>query len=126
MKECRNNLVQESLEHRLDCSSEFASSSDVGNGPSILAAPQSGRPTSISRAHRIALFSMVETSHALKQLSELFQSSHLVSHGSLLLTRKLFGLGVEVWTPLTPLQMKLRILNHTLLLHLFLNLCLSA
>ena len=39
--ECRNNLVQESLEPRLDCSYDLANSSVVGNGLSFLAAPQS-------------------------------------------------------------------------------------
>ena len=53
--ECRNSLVQESVEHRLDCSSDFASSSDVVNGPSILETSQSGQSTSVSRAYRIAL-----------------------------------------------------------------------
>ena len=120
--ECRINLVQESLEHRLDYSSDLASSSDVGDDLSILAAPQSGHPISVFRVRRIALLSMVENSHALKQLSALFPSWHLVSHGSLLLIRTLFGL----LTPLICPQMRLRIPNHTLLVHLGLSLCLSA
>ena len=124
--ECRNNPVQESLEHRIDFSSDLASSSNAGSSFSTLAAPQSGLPTSISRAHRIELLSMVETCHALKQLSTLFQSSHPVIHESLLLIEMLFGLGVSVLTPLTCLQMKSRILNHTLLVYLGLSLCLSA
>ena len=94
--ECRNNLVQESLEYRLHCSSDLASSSDVGNGLSILAAPQSGHPNSNSRAHRVALLPKVETSHALNQLSALFQSQLLVSHESLLLIRTFLGLEVEI------------------------------
>ena len=124
--ECRNNLVQESLEHRLDYSSDLASSSDVANDLSILAAPQSGHPISVFRVRRIALLSVVETSHALKQLSTLFPSWHLVSYGSLLLIRTLFGLEVEVLTPLICSQIRLRIPNHTLLVHLGLSLCLSA
>ena len=94
--ECRNNLFQESLEPRLDCSSGLASSSNLGSGLSTLAAPQSVHPISVVRVRGIALLSMVETSHALKQLSALFQSWHLLSHGSLLLIRTLFRLGVEV------------------------------
>ena len=93
--ECRNKLVQESLEPRWDCSSDLPSSSDVDKGVSILAAPPSGHPTSVSPPTRIAVLSMIETSHALKQLSALFQSWHLVNHGSLLLIRTLFGLEVE-------------------------------
>ena len=124
--ECRNNLVQESLEPLLDFSSDLASPSNVGSGLSTLTAPQSGLPNSVSRAHRIVMLSMVESSHALKQLSELFQSWHLVSHGSLLLMRTLCGLGVEGKTTLTCLQKKSRILNHTLLVHLGLSLRLSA
>ena len=72
--EYRNNLVQESLEHRLYCSSDLANSSGVGNGLPILAAPQSGHPISVFRVRRIALLSIVEVSHAPKQLSALFQS----------------------------------------------------
>ena len=56
---CRSSLVQQLLELRLDCSSDLASSSDVGTDLSTLADLQSGHPTSFSREHRIALSSMV-------------------------------------------------------------------
>ena len=36
----------------------------MGSGLSTLAALQSGHPIAVFRAHRIALLSMVETSHA--------------------------------------------------------------
>ena len=71
---CRISLVQEFLEVRLGCSSDLASSSDVGSDHSTLADLQSGHPTSVSREHRIALSSMVETSRALNSLSALFPS----------------------------------------------------
>ena len=59
------NVVKEKLEHRLDCRSDLANSSYVVNGPSTLAAPQSGHPTSVSRAIRVALLSLVETTLVL-------------------------------------------------------------
>ena len=124
--ECCNNLVQESLEPRLNCSSDLASSSKVGSGLSALAAPQSGHPISLFRVRRIALLSIAETSHGLTQLSALFQSLHPVIHGSLLLIEMLCGLGVGVLTPLICPQMRLRIPNHTLQVLLGLSLCLSA
>ena len=89
---CRSSHVQELLELRSDCSSDSASSSDVGSNLSTPADLQSGHPTSISREHRIALSLMVETSHALKPLSELFPSWHFLIRGFLLLAKTLFGL----------------------------------
>ena len=71
---CRSSLVQELLEIRLDCSSGSASSSVVASDLSTLADLQSGHPTSVSREHRFALSPMVETSHAVKQLSAQFPS----------------------------------------------------
>ena len=121
--ECRNNLVHESLEPRLDCSSDLLSSSNVGSGLSTLEAPQSGHPISVFRVRRFALLSMVETSHGLKDLSALFQSLHPVILRCRLLIEMLFGLGVEVLTPLICQQMRLRIPNQTLLAHLGLSLC---
>ena len=69
-----SSLVQELLELRLDCSSDLASYSDVGSDLSNPVDLQSGHPTSVSREHRIALSSMVQTSSARKPLSALFQS----------------------------------------------------
>ena len=65
---CRSSLVQDLLELRLDCSSDLANSSDVGSDLSTLADLQSGHPNSVSRKHRVALLSMVESSRALKRL----------------------------------------------------------
>ena len=50
----------------LICGSDLASFLNLGNGLSTLAAPQSDHPTSVSRPHRIELFSMTETSYGLK------------------------------------------------------------
>ena len=63
---CVSILVQELLELRLDCSSDLASSSDVGSDFSALADLKCGHTTSISCEYRIALWSMVDTSRALK------------------------------------------------------------
>ena len=66
--------VQELLDSRSDCSSDLASFANGGNGLSTPADPQSDHLTSVSCAHRIALLSVFEISHTLKQLSALFQS----------------------------------------------------
>ena len=71
---CHSSLVRELLELRLDGSYDLASSSDVGSDLSTPADLESSHLTSVSREHRIALSSIVETSRALKPLSALFQS----------------------------------------------------
>ena len=93
---CRNSLVQELLELRLDCSSGLANSSDVGSDLATPADLQSGHRTTVSSEHRVALMSIGETFCALKPLSALFPSWYPVKQGSLLLIRTLFGVGVEV------------------------------
>ena len=92
----RSSLVQELVELRLDCSYDLVSSSNVGCDLSTLADLKFGQPITISREHRIALSSMVETSCALKPLSALFPSRHLVIRGFLLPTKTLFSLAAAV------------------------------
>ena len=89
---CHSSIVQEINEIRIDCSSELARSSDVDSNLPTPAHLQSSRPISVSREHRIALLSTVETFCSLKQISALLQSRHLVIRGFLLLAETLFGL----------------------------------
>ena len=70
---CSAGFVQGLHELRLDCSSDVANFSDVGSKILTLAELQSSCLTSVFHEHRIALSSMVETSHVMKPLSALFQ-----------------------------------------------------